>query len=236
MNKKIYCTLDTETYGGATNPKGIYHCAGIIHDREGNIISSFNYLVAENYDEIAKDDYAKKNFDRYRLMVENGGVTAIPTEDKCIEMVNALLGMYDVHYVMAFNSGFDFCKTKCRNLLEGREFIDIWLMALQTIAPIKKYADFCRANGLKSSTGKSCATSAESFYAYLTGNADYSEEHTAFEDSKIEMQIFLAALKTHKHYTKNVHCFDYIGKDKVFPKWKPTIRKYKTKKQTKAKA
>ena len=38
--KNIYCTLDTETFGGAAFPKGIYHLAGIIHDRQGNILAT----------------------------------------------------------------------------------------------------------------------------------------------------------------------------------------------------
>lgn len=91
-------------------------------------------------------------------------------------------------------------------------------MAVQTLTKIKKYSTFCFENGLKSSTGKSVATNAESFYAYLTNNANYKEEHTAMEDSKIEMAIFLACLKTHKKFTKNVHCFD-CRENKTFPKW-----------------
>ena len=73
--KNIYCTLDTETFGGASNPKGIYHLAGIIHDRQGNILATFNYLIAEHYEEIEKDDYAKKNFFKYLEMIQNGIVT-----------------------------------------------------------------------------------------------------------------------------------------------------------------
>ena len=44
--KKMYCTLDTETFGGAANPKGIYNLGGRIHDREGNVVASFNYLIS----------------------------------------------------------------------------------------------------------------------------------------------------------------------------------------------
>ena len=41
MNKKIiYCTLDTETVGGASNPTGMYNLGCTIHDREGNIFAT----------------------------------------------------------------------------------------------------------------------------------------------------------------------------------------------------
>ena len=216
--RNIYCTLDTETFGGASNPKGIYHLAGIIHDRNGNILASFNYLIAEYYEEIEKDEYAKKNFYKYLDMIEEGVITSIASEAEAVKMVNALCDFYNVKYMMAYNSAFDFVKTECRNLIEDREFIDIYLMTLQTITHIKKYAKFCRENNLVSRSGKSVATSAESVYAYLTNNANYSEEHTALEDSKIEMQIFLACLATHKKYTKNIHQYD-CKENKCFPRW-----------------
>lgn len=216
--KNIYCTLDTETFGGASNPEGIYHLAGFIHDREGHVIAPFNYLIAEHFDKINVDEYAKKNFGRYLRMVAEGTVTMVDTEAHAVQMVDALCSCYGVRYMMAYNSAFDFGKTACRELIENREFIDIYLMALQTITHLKKYAKFYRENGLRSASGKSCATSAESVYAYLTGNAEYEEEHTALEDSKIEMQIFLACLRTHKAYKKNVHQWD-CKKGKCFPKW-----------------
>ena len=33
MNKTIYCTLDTETVGGASEPSGTYNFGCTIHDR-----------------------------------------------------------------------------------------------------------------------------------------------------------------------------------------------------------
>lgn len=219
MRKNIYCTLDTETFGGAVNPKGIYHLAGIIHDRQGNILAVFNYLISEHYEEINKDEYAKKNFYKYLEMINNGTITMISTEAEAVKAVNELCNFYNVKYMMAYNSSFDFCKTMCKELIIKREFIDIYLMTLQTITHIKKYAKFCRENNLKSSSGKSVATSAESVYAYLTNNPNYSEEHTAMEDSKIEMNIFIACDKYHKKYNKNLHAFDKEAHNKSFPKW-----------------
>lgn len=216
--KNIYCTLDTETYGGAAFPKGIYHLAGIIHDRQGTILATFNYLIAEHYEEIEKDSYGKRNFDKYQQMVNDGIVTMISTEDAAIKMVSSICDFYGVRYMMAYNSGFDYVKTACCRLLKDREFIDIYLMTLQTITHLKKYANFCRENGLCSSSRKSVATSAESVYAYITNNKDYKEEHTAFEDSKIEMEIFLACQRMHKKYTKNMHMWE-CREGKRIPRW-----------------
>lgn len=217
--KNFYCTLDTETYGGAATPKGIYHLAGIIHDRNANPICAFNYVISEHYDEIQQDEYAKRNFDLYETMVKTGVATMIPTEAEAIAAVNSLCNWYSVNTMLAFNTGFDFCKTVCRDLLEGREFIDLFLMACETLAIRKKYGDFCREHGFKSKSGKSVATSAEAFYAYLTDNADYIEEHTALEDARIEMEIFRACIRSHKAFTKNCHFYDFPGKWILVPKW-----------------
>ena len=214
--KKIYCTLDTETVGGATTPTGFYHLGGIIHDREGNIYGCFNYLVAEMFDLIKDDDYAKKNFDLYNDMVEQGIATMIDTQENAVAMVNELCNYYNVNTMTAFNSGFDYTKTLCRELLEGREFIDLWLMALQTICQKASYRKFCAENGRYNNKGN-CRTNAETIYAYLTDTPDYCEEHTALEDSKIEKFIFENCIKSHKKFTPNCHCFDYEGKWDLFP-------------------
>lgn len=218
MKKNIYCTMDTETWGGATHPKGVYHMAGIIHDRQGNILATFNYLIAEHYEEIEKDSYAKRNFHKYLEMIENGITTMVSTEQLAVDSINELCDFYNVNYMTAYNSAFDFEKTICKQLIENREFIDIWLMALQTITSLKKYSTFCHDNNFVSASKKSCSTSAESVYAFITNQIDYKEEHTAFEDSKIEMEILLECFKKHKKFTRNEHCFNYHGY-KCFPKW-----------------
>lgn len=221
MNKTIYCTLDTETVGGIDHPKGFYNIGCTIHDRQGNIFATASILVMEYYDEIKNDDYAKKNFPIYAERLARGEMTAVATEAEALSIVRNLCKFYAVKYVMAYNTAFDFTKTICGELLNEFEFIDIYLMALQTITHQKGYAKFCRANGFKSNTGKSCATSAESVYAYITGNPDYIEEHTAFADALIEMEIFVRCLRMHKKFTKNCHQWDCKGKqaNKCFPKW-----------------
>lgn len=222
MGKKIvYCTLDTETVGGASNPTGMYNLGCTIHDRNGNIFATCSLLVMEHYEEIRYDDYAKKNFPIYAERLAIGEMSAVATEAEALSIVRNLCHFYGVKYVMAYNSGFDFCKTICRELLDEFEFIDIYLMALQTITHKKSYATFCRNNGFQSTSKKSCSTSAQSVYAYITDNADYIEEHTALSDALIEMEIFVACLKMHKAFTKNVHQYDHKGKsaNKCFPKW-----------------
>ena len=191
--------------------------AGIIDTRKGEVLATFNYLISEHYNEIEKDSYAKRNFHKYADMIANGIVTSIPTEKMAVEMVNNLCEFYGVNVMTAYNSGFDFVKTECRELLNGRQFIDTWLMALQTITTKKSYEKFCVENGYLTKK-RNLQTSAEVVYRFLTSNTDFIEEHTAFEDSKIEMQIFLECLKMHKKFTQNTHCFDMENSYKLFKK------------------
>lgn len=218
--KNIYCTFDTETLGGAVGNTivPIYHLGGIIHDRMGNIIAIFNYLIMEHFENIRDSYYGKNKIPTYLKMIDDGVATAVATEEEAIEAVNSLLNFYNVKFLMAYNSGFDLGKTKCKALIKDRQFIDIWLMTVQTITHRKKYANFCVENGFIARSKRSVSTTAETVYAYLTNNREYKEEHTAFEDSKIEMEIFLACQKMHMKYTKNKHCFE-CTENKVFPPW-----------------
>lgn len=219
MTKTIYCTLDTETVGGAAFPTGMYNVGATIHDREGNIYATCSLLVMEHFEEIRNDDYAKKNFPIYVERLRTGEMSAVATEDEAVSIVRNLCHFYGVKYVMAFNSGFDFCKTPCCALLDEFEFIDIYLMALQTITHQRGFDKFCHENNFRSRSGKTCATSAEAVYAFITSNPDYIEEHTALSDALIEMEIFVRCLRTHKHFTKNCHAWDCHEGNKCFPKW-----------------
>ena len=217
MRKTIYCTLDTETVGGASTPTGMYNLGCVIHDNQGNIFATTSMLVMEHYDKIKNDGYAKKNFPIYEERLCKGEMSAVATEAEAIAIVRNLCKFYGVKYVMAYNSVFDFTKTICRELLEDFEFIDIYLVALQTITHLKKYAKFCRENKMYSKSGKSLSTTAESVFAFISNNADYEEEHTALSDALMEMQIFQRCYAMHKKYTKNCHQFDCkVGK--CFPR------------------
>lgn len=217
MMKEMRMTIDTETVGGCTNPEGAYHYGATVHSLDGDIVAVANILVMEHFDKIRNDDYAKKNFHLYQEMIATGTVTCVATEAEAVEVLRQLARMYNVKYIQAYNSGFDFVKTACADLLDEFQFVDLYLMALQTVTHLKKYAKFCNENGLYSKSGKTCATSVEAVYAYMTGNPTFEEEHTAFDDALVETQIFVFLRKMHKKYTKNMHQHD-CNVGKCFPK------------------
>ena len=215
MNKKvIYATFDTETLGGASHPEGVYNLGGLIHDREGNIFASFNLIIAEHYNKILeKSYYGKSTFHRYQEMLESGNATMVATEQEAIELVANLLNLYNVKYIMAYNTDFDLRRTDCKILAENRQFIDIYQMATEIITPRPTYNKYCQANQFLTKNGNPQAK-VETVYGYLTNNPQFVEEHTAFSDASQEMEIFLKCVKAHKSYTKNKH------KNSDWAKWK----------------
>lgn len=220
MAKKVlYCTIDTETVGGAMRPTGTYNLGAVIHDKDGNIFATLSLLIMEHYNEIPADDYAKNNFHIYQERMASGVISCVATESDAENIIRNLCRAYGVKYIMAYNSAFDFCKTFVSHLLDEFEFIDLYLMAMQTVIQQRSYSKFCHAHGFKSSSGKSVATSAESVYAFISKNPDHIEEHTALSDALEESAIFVRCMKTHRRFTKNCHRADCKGDGFKFPKW-----------------
>lgn len=221
MKKNMYCTLDCETVGGCYTPKGMYNLGAVIHDKDGNIFATTSLLIMEHYDKIRHDDYAKNNFHLYEERLKSGEMSGVATESEAVSIVRNLCNMYSVRYIMAYNTEFDLTKTVCRELVDNDdfEFIDLYLMAMQTVVKQRKYANFCLENGFRSRSGKSVATTAESVYAFFVDDPYFEEEHTALNDALIEMEIFRRCYKMHKKFTKNAHRKDTEYKYNGFPKW-----------------
>lgn len=212
MSSKImYCTLDTETLGGAARPEGIYNAGGTIHDRNGNIAASFNYLVAEHFNKILeKAHYGKKTFNRYQEMIQRGEASMLATEEEAIRVIDNILSAYGVKYVMAFNTSFDLVKTSLSTLIANREFIDIYEMAYTIYRPRPSYRKYCETNNFLTKNNSPRCT-VETMYGFLTSDPDFQEEHTAFSDARQEMEIFVKCIKAHQKYEKNKHCGARFG-------------------------
>ena len=58
--ENIYCTLDTETVGGAANPTGTYNFGCTIHDKKGNILATCSLLAMEHFDELYEQEQEEK--------------------------------------------------------------------------------------------------------------------------------------------------------------------------------
>lgn len=73
---------------------------------------------------------------------------------------------------------------------------DVWDYA-SNITSSKRYLKYCVATGAFTPTGNP-STSAESVYRFINNEHDFTEDHTALSDARIEAAILLAAKAKHK--------------------------------------
>lgn len=73
---------------------------------------------------------------------------------------------------------------------------DVWDYA-SNITSSKRYLKYCVANGAFTPSGNP-STSAESVYRFINNEHDFTEDHTALSDARIEAAILLAAKAKHK--------------------------------------
>lgn len=116
------------------------------------------------------------------------------------KMVREMCRDYGVKYVVAHNARFDYraINTTQRYLTSskwryffpyGVEWWDTLRMAREILTKNPAYEAFCDANDYYTASGQMRLT-AEIIYRFLSGNNDFEERHTGFEDTEIERKIF----------------------------------------------
>lgn len=87
---------------------------------------------------------------------------------------------------------------------------DIWNMACTHLLNCKWYKEKCAVNGWRTDSGVYYKTSAETAYAFVTGNNEFVESHTALADALIESEIFgYAAAKNRKKVDLGIVAFPF---------------------------
>ena len=110
---------------------------------------------------------------------------------------------FNVECAYAYNSSFDEkvftfnCDWfKCINPFEQIPVFDIRGLVHQSIVKTNAFKKFCEENKRFTDTGN-YSTTAETIYQYITENEDFTEEHTALSDSKIELDILIYCIDTY---------------------------------------
>lgn len=190
--------LDTETLG--VYDARVYNIGWLVY-ADGKITSKRDYLIKEIYDNenLMKTAYYANKRPLYEEKLADGKCRRISWSYALRQLARALR---DADGIYAFNSRFDtrsIAKT-CENIKAKNPTADgikdIWKgMANPNITKTDEYQEFCKAHGKMTKHKKPrCKENAETLYAYLTGNPNYVEEHTALADCEIELAILLAAL------------------------------------------
>lgn len=193
--------LDTETANGFKNPL-VYDFGYVIANDNGKIVKTRSYIIKEVYDnmKLFNTAYYKDKRSLYEMRLKSG----------YSKKVNLSYAMYQLKRDMkkygiekfAYNSRFDnnaikstmeyFGKTK-HNPLESL-IADI-MDYIKVITETEDYKKFCKDNNFMTAhRTPRVQKKAETLYRYLTNNPQYAEEHTALEDSKIELFILNKAL------------------------------------------
>ena len=194
--------LDTETLG-VFNPS-VYDLGYVVYDSEtDNIIKARDYLTSEIFDNanLMKTAYYANKLPIYYQRLADGYCKKTKWS-YILRMLKRDMNKYGVDGIYAYNSRFDtraIAKTceklnsKTNPTADGIK--DIWKgLTDPHITETEEYKAFCRKNGFMTKHKRPrCQAKAETVFRYLTGQTDYKEEHTALEDSKIELAILLKA-------------------------------------------
>lgn len=149
---------------------------------------------------------------------------AIPFTEK---YMNALYGDYAEFErkqrfackMIAENKAIDNTKNfdKEHFIFRGKKYrlFDLWGLSCEHILNNDEYKEQCLSNDWKSPSGKYFSTTAEKTFAFVSGNDNFSEAHTAIEDTEIESEIFsIIAKKTKNKFAYGIIYFPFriLGK------------------------
>lgn len=191
MKKRVFVVLDTET----TKRNGMVFDAGwTTIDRNGNLHGKGSFIF--------KDVLAEDN-PFYRHKIANYWEMAYKRDIRPVKFA-VFRRLFNLHLaylrargfepiVCAYNAAFDtrVLSTTSRNML-GKPFLtkpvlmlDIWDAWAKT-CPMRYVAEVSPSGNIR--------TRAEDVFRFESGQPDFVEAHTGYEDTKIESQILLKVL------------------------------------------
>lgn len=180
----------------------------VIEPATGSVISEKSYVVREIFfgeSERMKSSYYAEKLPRYYADIAKGereiagfcdvlmDIITTARRENCVAIV-AHNARFDVD---ALNTTFEWLYGKRCKVLDSFEIWDSMKMA-KTFTDRPTYRKFCEENGFMTRhTTPRPRMTAEIIYRFITGNLDFIESHTAFEDTEIEREIVFKAYRTH---------------------------------------
>ena len=209
IKQKIFLIADTETVG--LGPKAlVYDFAYIIATRK-KILLERNFLIREIItaprtmlyalqDTYWRQSFGGKIFSHYIPKLSEGKIH-VHGWRKVLENLREDMLTYEVDVFTAYNLNFDtgaLSRTQHHICAGGKilaykpVLLDLWLFACIGVCDTQLYHDVAHKLGFEQGwiTGAgNVRTTAEKTYAFLSGNFDFVESHTALEDAQIETEI-----------------------------------------------
>ena len=196
----------------------VYDLGVTICDKNGTVYDQQDWVIKEIFDNRKMMDsafYGKKR-PIYVERIKNRETRKVPYKVAKKEF-NDILDKWGVNLILAYNLRFDMnaLKTTTRYLQsqfkhESKKFLnrivsvqDIWGFACETIYQQKGYHLMVNQLGFYTPACNPL-TNAEVGYRYISGEMEFSEKHTALDDTMVEVAILAKCYQQHQKYTKGI--------------------------------
>jgi hypothetical protein len=218
MKQKTFLVADTETTG--LGNKAIVFDFGYVICTRNKILLERQFLVRETitnpnimlgalFDEHWRAMFGGKIFSLYIPKIANGDMRVYSWSD-VVETLREDMRTHEVKVFSAYNLDFDrrALGTTQHKLREGGRILEykpqqlcLWQFSCDTVCNTQLYHDVAHMMGKESGwiTEKgNVRTTAEKTYAFLSGDFNFVEEHTALADAQIETEILQRLLAKKK--------------------------------------
>lgn len=214
--KKYFMVLDVETTNNDMTSKfndGLVYDIGFgIYDKQGNTYCERSYCVKEIFNDksLMNSAYYKEKLPKYYEELKQGK-REIKTILEIRKIIKKAIEYFNIEMVFAYNANFDY--TTLNNSIRyitssfvrwffpyGVKIGDIWHIACQVLGTQKTF----QFENVRNENGN-LKTSAERMFAYISQNEDFEEEHIGISDVRIEKEILIRCLKSHKKIDKSIN-------------------------------
>lgn len=209
--------LDTETAPCDKDFEGVsawnmfvYDCGWAVVDKRGKVYRTRSFVNADIFlgeKNLMKSAYYANKIPNYWDEIKDGK-RILTSFYNIRKTLMDDIEEFEVSEVYAHNARFDYgsltntqrweTKSKYRYFFPKNVTIcDTLKMARQVIANTPSYQSFCHNNDYLTKAGK-VQLKAETIYRYITGETEFSENHTGLEDTLIEKEIMAYCYRKHK--------------------------------------
>lgn len=214
--KKYIMVLDVETTNNDMTSKfndGLVYDIGFgIYDLKGNAYCERSYCIKEIFEDksLMNSAYYKEKLPKYYEELRQGK-REIKTALQTRKIIKQAIEYFNIKEVYAYNANFD--NTTLNNTIRyitssfvrwflpyGINVCCIWNIACQVLGTQKTF----QFENVRNENGN-LKTSAERMFAYISQNEDFEEEHIGISDVRIEKEILIRCLKSHKKIDKNIN-------------------------------
>lgn len=190
--------IDTETAGTLEEPY-VFDIGGGVLNENNEFEMTFSLINSDVFynKPLMETAYYYEKYQQYLKEIEQGERSPKPFKE-IKRLLNRLIKLYNIDTIIAHNIKFDLnaldFTTQCQEL--GERFFEMpftpyctYVESVKALQKCQPYKQWCTENGYVKSNGTPRHT-AEILYRWLKGDNDFTESHTAFEDTQIEVEIF----------------------------------------------